>query len=222
MFGLTAAKREVLTKLAERDWTPTDLAGELDKSRQAVYNHLEDLAERGVLSKTKVPAKTRPKTSYSIGDGFLQYVAVVPGEFQEGTLALTGSKEALLRIWLLPQPEIHPFLETVWIEMRDVSGLEAATVYGSVARGEASPESDIDLLLVAADDETATELMRTFGSRRVTIDGQSRLVMAETYTTDELRTSVAHGSDFLANALGEGHIIYDPDGTLRDSEPMPK
>jgi predicted nucleotidyltransferase/DNA-binding transcriptional ArsR family regulator len=216
-FALNRAKREVLEKLAERDWTPTDLAEELDKSPETVYNHLNDLTERGVLMKTKVEAKTRPKTEYSIGNGFVQYITVLPGQFSEGTIELTESKEALFRIWDIPQEEFHPYLETYWWLLRnseDVSlskHVAAVAVYGSVARGEADRDSDIDLLVVAENEEAAAGITDEFGSILLRGDGDSRIGMTEVYTREEYRDSVAHGSDFLRGIRDELHVIYDPE-----------
>jgi predicted transcriptional regulator len=86
VFAVSAAKERILQKLAEQDWSPTDLAEELGKSPETIYNHLHDLEEQGVLSTRQVAAKTRPKTEYSIGNGLIQYVAVLPGQYQQGAL----------------------------------------------------------------------------------------------------------------------------------------
>jgi len=213
-FEVSTAKKQVLEKLADRDWSPTELAEELGKSPGTIYNHLHDLAEQGVLTTQEVAAKTRPKTEYSIGDGFVQYIAVLPGTFAEGTLALDANKAAFLRIWLVPQAAFHPYLEELWWRLKQEDGLEAAAVYGSVARGEAGPDSDIDLLLIAADETAAERLEDEYGSLRLTADGRSKLCMAEVYNRGEYRNSVAHGSEFLENVQEELHMIHDPDRLL--------
>lgn len=224
VFAVSAAKKQILQKLAEQDWTPTDLAAELDKTPATIYNHLHDLEEQGVLSTRQVTAKTRPKTAYSIGNGLIQYVAVLPGRFQEGALALDMHKEAVFRIWLVPQDAFHPYLEQYWWQLRTCDDLAfendivAVAVYGSVARGETDQDSDIDLLVITADAATEDVVRNRFGSTMIQTGDASKICMTETYTLEEYRNSLAHGSDFLDNIQDELHIIYDPDRILMRPE----
>lgn len=225
MFKVSRARREVLRKLADRAWSPTDLARELGKSPETVYNHLNALAEQGVLTKTQEPAKTRPKTVYSIGRGLVQYIAVLPGQFHEGSLELTDTKDVMFRIWTIPQDEFHPYVERYWwsvvlhgdIDLNE--DVTAAGVYGSVARGDAEEDSDIDILIVAHDEDAKARLAAAMGSVVLHLDGRSRLGMTEVYTEDEFRDSRAHGSDFLAAVMDEIHPLFDPTRILKT--PMP-
>lgn len=220
MFEISRAKAEVLRHLVDRDWTPTELAEELDKSTATVYNHLDDLAERGLLSRSQVPAKTRPKTEYSIGDGLVHWLVVLPGLYRESGLALDPHKAVVVRIWTLPQTRFHPYIEAYWWDLRRSSALDvdrdlrALAVYGSVARGHADDQSDIDVLLVVADHVDAPELRREVGAVKVDIPDGSRMAMAELYTTDAYRTAVAGESDFLDAIRDELHVLYDPEGLL--------
>ena len=217
-FEVGTAREEVLEKLAERDWTATDLAADLDKSTAAVYHHLDALAERGVASKRQVAAKTRPKTEYSIDEGFVQYLTVLPGQYAQGTLPLDANKRALLAIWTIPQPEFHPYLETLWFQLREEDGLVAIAVYGSVARGDADEESDIDVLLLA-DTDHEERLKDAYGTQRFKYQDGTKLGMAQVYTPESYRTSLAGGSDFLDGIRDELHVVFDPDGVL--SSPLP-
>lgn len=225
MFSVNAAKQQILEKLAEQDWTPTDLAEELDKSPETIYNHLHDLAERGVLSTEKVAAKTRPKTEYSIGNGLIQYVAVLPGRFQQGSLPLDAHKEAVVRIWMVPQASFHPYLERYWWQLRSCEELSVAddivavAVYGSVARGDADRDSDIDILVIATDAEVQELIRDQFGSTMVRARDSSKICMTEVYSISEYRDSVAHGSDFLATVLDDLQVIYDPEQFLTHEAP---
>ena len=218
MFEVSAAREEVLEKLAERDWTATGLADELGKSTAAVYNHLDALDDTGVVSKRQVAAKTRPKTEYSIDEGFFQYLAVLPGQYARGTLPLDANKRALLSIWTIPQSEFHPYLESLWFQLREEEGLVAVAVYGSVARGDADKESDIDALLVA-DADHERRLRDTYGTRRFKYQDGTKLGMAQVYTPESYRTSLAGGSDFLAGIQDELHVVFDPDRVLSGSLP---
>lgn len=221
VFEVNEAKKEILEYLVIQDWTPTDLAEELDKSTNTVYNHLEELHERGLLTRTQVPAKTRPKTQYSIGEGFLQYVAVLPGRYTQKSVELSPEKQAILHIWDIPQAEFHPFVQKYWWGITNSEDLDyrvdvkAVAVFGSVARGDADADSDVDCLVIAADDSTANDVTDVMGTLRVDANGKSKLFITEAYTLKDYRKSLARGSDFLADIEDELHVIYDPERILR-------
>jgi len=222
VFEVSTAKKEILQKLTEQAWTPTDLAEELDKSRNTVYNHLEDLHNQGVLSKKQVAAKTRPKTEYSIENGFMQYIAALPGQYTEKSIKLTPEKQTVLRIWSVPQEDFQPYIESYWWSFKnevDYRGdIKAVAVYGSVGRGDADKDSDIDFLVITGDKETEELISRDFGSIRVEAEDGSKICMTEAYSMKDYRNSLAHGSGFLENIQDELHIIYDPDKVLQDPD----
>lgn len=219
-FEVSDARRRVIRKLTERDWTPTDLAAELETSTEAVYNHLDDLEERGVLTTRKVAATTRPRTEYSIGRGFLQYVAVLPGQYRERATDLDDRKEAIVRIWNVPQERFHAPIERYWWALAnhdavDLADVTVVALFGSVARGDADGDSDVDVLLVAENEDAEERLRNEFGTRRIETDGESTIVVAEVYTKAEFEASLDVGSDFLQRIGNELHVVYDPDGFLR-------
>lgn len=224
VFEVSTAKKEILQKLTEQAWTPTDLAEELDKSRNTVYNHLEDLHKQGVLTKKQVAAKTRPKTEYSIDDGFIQYIAVLPGQYTEKSIKLTPEKQAILRIWSVPQEEFQPYIENYWWSIKNSADInyrdeiKAVAVYGSVGRGEADKDSDIDFLVITKDKDTEDIVSQNFGSTRIETGEGSKIGMTEAYSMKDYRNSLAHGSGFLENIQNELHIIYDPDRVLQNPE----
>lgn len=83
-----------------------------------------------------------------------------------------------------------------------------------MARGKAGADSDIDLLLIAEDEAAEHAFTEAYGSLRLTVDDRLKLCMAEVYTVDEYRNRVTHGSEFLASAWKEIHVIHDPDRLL--------
>jgi len=222
MFEVSKAKKEILEKLTEQAWTPTGLAEELDKSRNTIYNHLQDLHDRGALSKKKVPAKTRPKTEYSIENGFIQYIAVLPNQYTKKTLELTPEKQAVLRIWAMPQDEFQPYIENYWWTIKNTADIdyrddiEAIAVYGSVARGDADKDSDIDFLIITSDESREQTITENVGTIRIETAQGSKIGVTEVYSLKDYQNSLAHGSDFLENIQNEIHIIYDPDKILQN------
>lgn len=221
VFEVSTAKQEILEKLVKQDWTPTDLAQELGKSTSTVYNHLDELADQGILTKKQVAAKTRPKTQYSIGSGFLQYITVLPGQYQERVLRLDTHKEVIIRIWNIPQEEFHSVIESYWWSIRNSADVNlekdvtAIAVYGSVARGEADGDSDIDILLVAENGEAEKALTNTLGTVRLQTPEGNKIAVTEVFNQQDYRDSLAHGSSFLENIQDELHTIYDPDRILQ-------
>ena len=224
VFEVSAAKEEILGKLTEQAWTPTELAEELDKSRNTVYNHLKDLQDKGILTKRKVEAKTRPKTEYSIDSGFIQYIAVLPGQYTERNLELTPERQAVLRIWGIPQREFQPYVEDYWwsiknsIDINYREDIKAVAVYGSVARGDADMDSDIDFLVITTDESVEETVTKHLGSVRLEAGAGFKIGLAEAYSLNDYRNSLAHGSDFLENIRDELHIIYDPEKVLQSPE----
>lgn len=220
MFEVSEVKKKILKKLAAKDWTPTDLAEDLNRSTETIYNHLNSLEKMGILEKKKVPAKTRPKTKYSIGKGFAQYLAVIPGSFTSRVLPLDWNKKAILRIWDVEQEEFHPYLENFWWSMKNHGDIDfeedilAIAVYGSVARGTADKESDIDIIIVVDGGKTAEKVKNLFGTTRVNSDGETKLFMLQVYTRNEYTESKEGGSDFLKEIEEDLHSIYNPEGVL--------
>ncbi|OKY77431.1 MAG: Minimal nucleotidyltransferase [Candidatus Methanohalarchaeum thermophilum] len=209
MFAVNEAKKKILKKLVQKDWTPTELAEELNQTTQTTYNHLKQLEEKGLLEKKKIKAKTRPKTQYSIGKGFVQYIAALPGDLTIKSLKLNDNKKAFFKIWSIPQPEFHKYLEELWYKIKKEDEIIAFGVYGSVARGEADQDSDIDILLITTNKKE--ELEEKYGSKIIETEKRSKLIMTKTYTLKEYQNSLAHESDFLSTLREEIVPIYDPE-----------
>jgi predicted nucleotidyltransferase len=82
--------------------------------------------------------------------------------------------------------------------LADVSGVEAAFVFGSVARGEARPESDVDLFILG-DGILSTDLGRATMSAELLLD---REVDVKRFTRSKLKRVMEQGdSGFVSAAL---------------------
>lgn len=84
------------------------------------------------------------------------------------------------------------------------AGVLRVIVYGSFARGDVGPESDLDLLVVVPEDGLAY-LQRL--RRLYAVAGPALPCDILAYTEAEL-AALAEGSDLVATALREGRTIY--------------
>lgn len=89
--------------------------------------------------------------------------------------------------------------------------VEAICVFGSVARGEAKADSDIDLLVVGVDDTvTPSKLLNSLPS-----DVRDSQVFVTYHTFDSLKRYVDRWSRFRAHLRLEGWVLYDRTGELK-------
>ena len=91
--------------------------------------------------------------------------------------------------------------------------LHAVVLYGSVARGTASADSDVDLL-VLMDGETASDLS---GDVAYDIDFATQFRTFLTpieFSVEQFAHCLSIGDPFCDRVLEEGKILYD-DGTLK-------
>ena len=91
--------------------------------------------------------------------------------------------------------------------------INAIIVYGSVARGEAGEESDIDVLIVGRDKEIRSKITEI----GYEIDYENRFETFITpvyYTKEEIEHRIKVGSPFIYEVLKDGVALYD-DGTFK-------
>lgn len=91
--------------------------------------------------------------------------------------------------------------------------IQSIVIYGSVARGEATEDSDIDVL-VLSDDKRVREKVSDIAYE---IDFEydfETFIMPIHLTTKEFEHRIKVGSPFTSSILKEGVILYD-DGTFK-------
>lgn len=219
----SGTEREVLELLLARPRSPTEVAEELDVSVQTASRNLKKLVDRGFAERRRNGGgEGRGYTRYRVRE-FARLLAGYDGELVEETLELSPDKRAVLSTWKVPQAEFHPVLlsylfavDSARVEF-DVVGI---VVYGSVARGDAQVDSDVDILLVYENDELRAEerLDTTFTTDGRLVSPRERRVISETwFTRQEFEGAADTGSRFLRNVLDEGIVLYDPEEVIRDA-----
>ena len=89
--------------------------------------------------------------------------------------------------------------------------VDSIVLYGSVVRGEAGPESDIDILVVGDDSRNLRDIA---GKIAFDLDCEGEftfLISVFAIERDELLRLRRLGSPFVRNILREGHVLYDND-----------
>ena len=109
-----------------------------------------------------------------------------------------------VRVFWLDRPEILRHLkEAAVILQQSHPEIERIILFGSLARGDAVPGSDADLLLVLKDSDRA--FLERAGVYRIENIGVGVDVFA--YTRRELEEMLGSGNAFVAQVLREGVVL---------------
>ena len=123
---------------------------------------------------------------------------------------VTKPDDSVLRI---PQPEFQGPVRAALGRIRDeLAEVHGVLVFGSVARGQADRQSDIDLWVLAgdrADQHRANELAKALGQKQFDGDRYEFQILVET-----LESARSHG-DRLEDAFADAITLEDSD-TLHD------
>jgi predicted nucleotidyltransferase len=84
--------------------------------------------------------------------------------------------------------------------------VKSIVVYGSVSRGEADEESDLDVFIVLEDNS----IYRRVSDIAYKIDLKNRTATSIFWVTPkELMKYLKNGSPFIENVVSEGFVLYD-------------
>lgn len=86
------------------------------------------------------------------------------------------------------------------------SGIKAIVLFGSVARGEVTEKSDIDLLLILEDDEKTKQKVSDFAKRF--LDRYDVEIIPTFLSTEESRRRFKKADKFILNVAAEGKVLY--------------
>ncbi len=204
----------IIELLAEGKKTPTELAALLKISLPSLHKHLTHLEKEKMIIKTEgKKGKTRPYTEYSLGQGFVYFIKALPGEAEQKFLTVDENLKLHLRIWSIPQKEYHYYIEMFWWELQDhLDDIISVGVYGSVARGDAKKDSDIDILLLVKKDVKKYE--KIFGTKLIGLKGKGEIVMTQVFEVKDFENSLKKGSKFAQEALKDIKVIYDKEDAI--------
>jgi hypothetical protein len=93
------------------------------------------------------------------------------------------------------------------------SQVDSIVLYGSVARGEAKRSSDIDILVVSPDPQSARQRVSEICEDVIYECDYTLFISTVHLSREELRWHTEVGSPFVRNVVDEGVILYD-DGTF--------
>ncbi|MBE0475561.1 MAG: nucleotidyltransferase domain-containing protein [Coriobacteriia bacterium] len=83
--------------------------------------------------------------------------------------------------------------------------VRSAVLFGSYARGDQTPESDIDLLIVADDERSLQQSLRAFDDRAAELHaGFGASVSVSGYTMDRARSLLAEGDNLMTGVVRDG------------------
>ena len=219
---LSGTRREIVRILTKEKASATVLADELDLSLQTVHHHLRSLEADGYVQEAGTEeGKTRPHQLFS-ATATASLFSVYGGKVVERDIELTDAHELLFSVFEVPQSQFHfPLLSYLLSVSDTASGIVAIGVYGSVARGDATEESDIDVLFITETEDYSLPpgSMLVPESYDVTdtadsSEKRSRVVSLESFTREQLREGKELDSSFLRNAVIESIVLYDPHDVL--------
>ena len=212
--SMSKPRLELLTLLSKQQRTPSELSRLLRRSLPTISRHLAYLESFGLVKRIgEVRGRTRPYAKYALEETILTLKAM---EGDVGILKLPVSEEVRVqfRIWSIPQRVFHYYVERFMWQIQDfMPSITAIAVHGSVARGDAREDSDIDLLILANED-----IMKIRKSCEAVVikkpKEESRMAMAQVFEPDGFRRALKAGSKFAREVVKTMLPIYDPDRVL--------
>ena len=87
--------------------------------------------------------------------------------------------------------------------------VDSIVLYGSVARGEATPDSDVDVLVVGSGDDDIGKAVRKVEADQAQETGYRFFVETTAYGRSEFLKFRRLGSPLIMNILEDGVVLYD-------------
>jgi len=96
-------------------------------------------------------------------------------------------------------------------------GVQGVCLFGSVARGEAGPKSDVDLFVIGDDPDLTPSVIY----RQLHLQKGEPKVSIVYHTPETLDRYIETGSRFLVHLQLEGEVLYDASGRLTELKHRP-
>jgi predicted nucleotidyltransferase len=102
------------------------------------------------------------------------------------------------------------WLQAFAAEIREVAGrhVEAIVLYGSLARKQAGPGSDVDFLIVVRSQANPAVILERINSHRLTLEEKyGRSLSVFVMTRSALRQKAQAGDRFVLDVLAQGQVV---------------
>ncbi|CAA9363717.1 MAG: hypothetical protein AVDCRST_MAG68-4667 [uncultured Gemmatimonadetes bacterium] len=153
--------------------------------------HLRDLMRR-----TRLSSASLQREMQSLLD-----IRAVRREEEEGRVYFSAVEEHdAWRAWMLLLRSAAAPADVLREALVDAAGVEAAFVYGSIARGDARTDSDVDLFLLLEHEDHPAQFRRQLSDAEFLI---GRTLDVIEYTVAAARERARSGNPFLRRVLAE-------------------
>lgn len=175
---------ETLMEYPDRDWGLSDISEESEVSKTTVWRAVNRLEERNFVSTS---------------------------EIGKSKLVKVKNRKVLKRILKVSRSEIEELEEVAEKfveEVGEIDGVKKCVLFGSVARGTADLNSDVDLLILIQEGDEKTEDEISQIAERISSEESVR-IMPDVMEKERFELMEKHGDSFAENIEKEGITLYE-------------
>lgn len=173
---------KTLLEYPERDWGLKDLSKESGVPKTTVWRAVNRLEDRGLVEKS------------------------MTGNTSIIKVENRGILERIVRMAFSEVEEMRGIAEEYAEEVGKIDGVKSCILFGSVARGTADFESDIDILILVADESVEDRINMIadrFNSEK------SVRIMPDVLESSRFKEMKNYGEDFAEEIMREGTVLWE-------------